>query len=534
VISNKKTKNLDPVTLEFVEKHYKDCSITTLAPWQIVFYLLSALVLSLLLFYRWDIFLLALTLILSCWYFAAALFRGVAVWSSLWGHGEHKFSKEELSELKHEDLPVYTILLPLYKEANVANKIIRSMKQLDYPSHKLDIKLLLEADDHETLNAVNNCVLPDNYDVIVVPDNKPKTKPRACNFGLKRAKGEFCVIFDAEDRPDPDQLKKAVAVFRKSSEKLACVQAKLNYYNAKQNLLTRLFTIEYSTTFDLLLPGLVTFKVPVPLGGTSNHFRTSVLREIGGWDPFNVTEDCDLGIRIYKRGYKTGLMDSTTWEEANSQVWNWLRQRSRWVKGFVQTHFTHMRHPFRTFRQLGAGGMFGFYLCVGASSFMMLANVFYWIVGLVYGGLLWHGYSHGLTLSQMIMGPHDFPVYKGITVGWFQLEAWPLIYCGPEEGIMWSAVSIFFFSISVILLLANFMFVGCHLLACLKRRWYSLLPAALLMPFYWMLISIGAWKGFLQFFTNPFYWEKTLHGLDEAVDTGKVSIAKPNATPEVE
>ncbi len=520
---------LDPVTQEFTEKHSADCSNVPMTTRQIILCLSGAALITLLLFYRWDIFLFVVTIILSFWYFSSALFRAWATVASLFGAGENKVSPEQIAAMKNSELPVYTILLPLYHEANIAGKIIHNMERLDYPPEKLDIKLLLEEDDLATRQAVAACNLPSHYDVIVIPDFKPKTKPRACNFGLKRAKGEYCVIYDAEDRPQPDQLKKVLNVFANSKKKLACVQAKLNYYNSEQNLLTRLFTIEYSTTFDLMLPGLETFNVPLPLGGTSNHFKTEILKDIGGWDPFNVTEDCDLGIRIYKRGWKTTMVDSTTWEEANSQWWNWIRQRSRWVKGFVQTHYTHMRHPLRTLKGLGLWGMFGFYLCVGASSFMMLINVFYWLIAAVYIALLAHGFEHGLSLASMVIGPHNHPDYSGFAIGGFYLKAWPLFYYGPDESAVWSGLSIAFFAISMLLLSANLLFVGSHILACLKRKYYSLLPYALLMPFYWVMISLGAWKGFLQFFTKPFYWEKTVHGLDSNKQEAN-NIQTENAT----
>ena len=513
-----KISNIDPVTQQFIAAHPLDCSCRTISRRQVIFYLFVVAALLVLLHYRWDYFLFLVTGIMSFWYLGSALFRVTAAAITLLGHGEKKVTAAQLAELKDEELPVYSIFLPLYKEANLADKIIRSMEKLDYPRSKLDIKLLLEHDDLATINAVGKCRLPDYYDVIVVPDCLPKTKPRACNFGLQRAKGELCVIFDAEDRPDPDQLKKVAFAFRQASPELACIQAKLNYYNARQNLLTRLFAIEYSTTFDLLLAGMQTFNAPLPLGGTSNHFRTDILRRIGGWDPFNVTEDCDLGLRIYKDGYRTSMIDSTTWEEANSRLWNWVRQRSRWVKGFIQTHLTHTRNPLRTLHGLGIWGMLAFYLSVGASSLMMLVNVIYWIAGGIYVALFCHGLGGGVSPAALIIGPQNLGIYPGVTVFGCNLTAWPLFYSGPQESPFWSHLSVVFFLISLALFLANFLFVGIHMLACVKRRYYFLLPYCLLMPFYWVLISFGAWKGFIQLFTNPFYWEKTIHGLDEQVD----------------
>jgi cellulose synthase/poly-beta-1,6-N-acetylglucosamine synthase-like glycosyltransferase len=511
-------KKLDPITGAFVKRHHKDCAFITTTKRQIVFYIFIVSGLLLFLAYRWDYFIFILTLVMAFWYFGSLFFRGAASLISLLGYGERKVSVEELKALNDADLPIYTIFLPLYKEANIAKKIIHNMAKLDYPKDKLDIKLLLESDDIQTLTAVKKCSLPTHYDLIVVPDFQPKTKPRACNFGLARAKGEYCVIFDAEDCPEPDQLRKAVAVFKKESELLACIQAKLNYYNAKQNLLTKLFTIEYSTAFDLFLPGVEIFNVPLPLGGTSNHFRTAILKDIGGWDPFNVTEDCDLGIRLYKHGYRTALLDSTTWEEANSNLWNWIRQRSRWVKGFLQTHLAHMRHPLRTVQGLGLWGTFGFYMSVGASSFMMLTNVFYWIIVGFYLFLFIHGLTNGLTASEILVGPHTYANYSGISLAGFELQAWPLVYWGAAEGQIWVTLSILFCVVSILLFLANFMFIAIYFIACWRRKYYFLLPYCLLMPFYWLLISFGAWKGFIQLFTNPFYWEKTIHGLDPDVD----------------
>ncbi len=507
---------LDSVTQKYVENHPHDCSHILVRWWQVAFYLVLAICALALLIYRWDVLLVIVNSALAFVYFCVIAFRMVAGVLSFMGYGQIRVSDDELTALRDEDLPVYTILVPLYKEACIADKIIHRIDALDYPKEKLDVKLLLEEDDVETVNAMRALNLPDYYDVIVVPDAQPKTKPKACNHGLKRARGEYCVIFDAEDRPEPDQLKKVVVGFAHQPKDVACIQAKLNYYNTRQNLLTRWFTIEYSTAFDLFLPGLQIMRVPVPLGGTSNHFRTEILRELGGWDPFNVTEDCDLGVRIYKHKYRTRMIDSTTWEEANSKVWNWVRQRSRWTKGFFQTHLAHMRNPFRTFAQLGPWGFFGFLLCVGGSSLMFVLNVFYWIVATAYGILVVHAMLHGVPFIKAIAQHGSEVVEKPVAImlRGHTIRVWPLLYYGPDQDQLWSSISIIFFTISAVLLLANVLFVILHVAACIERRRYELIPIALTMPIYWVLISIGAWKGFLQLFTNPFYWEKTDHGLD--------------------
>ncbi|MBI4425313.1 MAG: glycosyltransferase, partial [Elusimicrobia bacterium] len=188
-------------------------------------------------------------------------------------------------------LPVYTVLLPLYREANVLPRLLRSIERLDYPPDRLDVKLLIEADDSETARAAAGLEPRDWLEIVRVPQGSPKTKPRACNAGLARARGELVVVFDAEDRPEPAQLRMSVAAFSGLPPGVACLQAKLNCYNARRNALTRLFTLEYTAWFDLFLPGLYALGGPVPLGGSSNHFKTSALKALGGWDPFNVTED---------------------------------------------------------------------------------------------------------------------------------------------------------------------------------------------------------------------------------------------------
>ncbi|NRA38336.1 MAG: glycosyltransferase [Planctomycetes bacterium] len=269
------------------------------------------------------------TAIICFIYLAVILFRLLALCVG-WRGGSKSLEIQE-----PDQWPMYTILAPLYKEKNVANNIVAALKNLDYPSESLDVKLLLEADDQETFDALKAANVPDWMEIIVVPDAQPRTKPRACNHGLKSAKGDFLVIFDAEDRPEPDQLKKAVMRFNELDDNVVCIQASLIYHNWRQNLLTRLFALEYNLWFLRYQPGLVRLGGPLPLGGTSNHFKIDALKKVGGWDPYNVTEDCDLGVRLDVNKYKCDLLDSITWEEANSQIGNWLRQRSRWLKGYM-------------------------------------------------------------------------------------------------------------------------------------------------------------------------------------------------------
>jgi peptidoglycan hydrolase-like protein with peptidoglycan-binding domain len=252
----------------------------------------------------------------------------------------------EISELEERSLPVYTILLPLYKEKpSTVGALFKALSEIDYPKHKLDGLLLIEADDAQTRSAIEEVGRPAWMRVLPLPPGTPRTKPRAMGVGLRYARGTVLTVYDAEDKPDPDQLKKAVWTFQRADESLACVQAKLGYYNPRQNLLTRWFTLEYDAWFNIFLPGLHRMGAPIPLGGTSNHFRREALEACLGWDPYNVTEDADLGLRFARLGFTTAMLESTTGEEANSRVPNWVRQRSRWSKGYMQTLLVHTRRP---------------------------------------------------------------------------------------------------------------------------------------------------------------------------------------------
>ena len=380
---------------------------------------------------------------------------------------------EEVAALYDDELPVYTILVPLYREASVLPRLVESLERLDYPRSKLDVELLFEADDVETLAAARELRLPSHFHLVVVPDSQPKTKPKACNVGLLRARGELVVIFDAEDRPDPDQLKKVFVAFRKADPRVRCIQCKLSYFNRTQNLLTRWFTIEYATWFDLLLPALGSTGAPIPLGGTSNHFYRDSLVELGGWDPFNVTEDADLGVRLHRHGMRTAIVDSTTYEEANSEVYNWIRQRSRWMKGYTQTWLVHMRRPLQLRRQIGWRGWFSFQMTVGGTVVVALLNPVYWLVT-----ALWLA-AHLGVVGAVFPGFVYIPAAAGFYVG-------------------------------------NVAFVALNMFGARRRGHRDLVKYALLSPIYWGLASLAAWKGVLQLCYRPFYWEKTNHGLDAA------------------
>ncbi len=425
----------------------------------------------------WNLksFLIVLNSIFTIIYMLMVVYKFSLVSASIGTDLEVPVSEEEIRALKDDELPIYTILIPVYKEAAVLPKLLTSITNLDYPKIKLDVKVLLEEDDEETIAAFKAINPPDYIQGVIVPTSLPKTKPKACNYGLIHARGEFVVIFDAEDQPDPDQLKRVLVAFNKIPTNVICIQVKLNYFNRNQNLLTRWFSIEYSMWFDLFLPGLDARKAPIPLGGTSNHFKKFALVEAGAWDPHNMTEDADLGIRLYKLGYRTRIVDTTTYEEANSKVNNWIRQRSRWVKGYIQTWLVHMRHPIKLIRDIGFSAFFSFQMVVGGNIFTVLINPIYWIITTVW-----------------LIFPSEFisTLFQG-----------PVYYL--------SAFSLFF---------GNFAFTYINVAGAMSRGYYEMVRAALISPLYWGLMSIGGWKGFLQLITKPHYWEKTVHGLDELDD----------------
>lgn len=433
---------------------------------------------ALILYWLVGLFFLHLTMIaitlgvITVVYVCGFIVSGVLATQSFSGKSGERIDEELILALDQRGVewPSYTILCPLYKEAAIVPQFVRAIKSLDYPEDRLQILFLTEENDSATRAALDAMRLPTNFTILTVPKGTPQTKPRACNFGLMQAKGQFIVIFDAEDKPEPYQLKKAVLTFANYGPEVACVQAKLNYYNTNQNLLTRWFTAEYSTWFDIMLPGLQRTGFSLPLGGTSNHFRTDVLCALGGWDAFNVTEDCDLGLRISQYNLKTAVLDSTTYEEATSRVKIWLFQRSRWIKGYLQTYLVHMRHPLQMLRRGQIRKFFSLQLIVGVWTVVLLINPFMW----------------ALTLLYIIFRPVQ--LYSVLFPG-------PILYMG-----------------AFCLIFGNFFYIYIHLLGCLRRRDYTLIKWMSLIPLYWVMMSISAYIAFYQLIVKPHYWEKTQHG----------------------
>lgn len=373
-----------------------------------------------------------------------------------------------------EALPFYSVLVPLFRETSVLRQLLGALSNLDYPRAKLDIKLILEENDMLMQRAVAGLRLPAEFEVIVVPAGKPQTKPRALNFALPFFRGSLLTIYDAEDIPDPDQLRKAAEAFAFSGPEVACLQAQLTFYNPDENWLTRNFMIEYAVLFGVLLPVLANHRLPLLLGGTSNHFRTSILREIGAWDPFNVTEDADLGLRLARSGYDTATLDSLTLEEANPHLVNWLKQRARWLKGFLATWLVHMRHPWRFMQEVGPAGFW-------AAQAMTLG---------VFASSLLHPFCIAGTVVLYLL--------------------YPTLPEGAGPGM--AAVA----GLNLFVLVAGY---GLSIAAGRKalrlrgiRGWAVTLAT---MPAYWMLMSVAAWYALWQFIAAPFHWNKTEHGISK-------------------
>ena len=361
-------------------------------------------------------------------------------------------------------LPTYTLLVPLYREAAVLPDLVDSLLKLDYPRGQLDIKLVVEEDDIETVAAAHRQAARDAaLEVIEVPVGGPRTKPKAANYALAFARGEYLVVYDAEDRPEPDQLKKSISTFRARGGATACLQARLHIQNCDHNWLVGMAALDYSLWFGKLLPGLDRIGAPMPLGGTSNHFRTAVLREIGGWDAFNVTEDADIGIRLAQMGYRVSMLDSTTYEEGPIAVGAWLKQRSRWLKGHMQTWLVHMRDPLTLMRRTGLTGFLAFQIFVGGGVVFALANPLLWIAFLA--GLVLHGSGPGVVV--------------------------------PGSGLLISHILLTYLAV----------------LAPRRRGWDELVSYGLTVIAYWGLVSAAGYRGAWQLITRPFFWEKTTHGV---------------------
>lgn len=371
--------------------------------------------------------------------------------------------------------PTISILLPVLREEAVIGQLIRAMERLDYPRAALDVMLLLEENDEITRHTLSKITLPPFLRVIEVPEGELKTKPRAMNYALPFCRGSIIGIYDAEDRPEPDQLRKVAARLNSTSWHVGCVQARLDFYNPDQNWLTRCFTLEYATWFRVLLHGIQVLRLPLPLGGTSVFFRRPVLEEIGAWDAHNVTEDAELGMRLARYGFHCEMITSTTFEEANSNYRNWIGQRSRWLKGYFITWAAHMRSPVSLLRDLGIGSFLGFQvLFLGAITAYLAIPLFWLMTGMAVTGTA------------------------------------PLLLNGVPEW-LWSALWI---SLPV----GQIVMLAAVALAMRDRNDMRRVLWAFTLPAYWPLGAMAAWRAVVELFVAPFHWHKTQHGLSDISD----------------
>ena len=367
-------------------------------------------------------------------------------------------------------LPRVSVMVPLYKEKAIAGALIKRLEKLTYPRALLDVVLVLEAKDKVTRDTIEKTALPPWISVIEVPDDGTvTTKPRALNYALDFCRGSIVGIWDAEDAPEPGQLEKVVARFLEAPEHVACLQGVLDYYNNRSNWIARCFTIEYATWWRLIMPGLAKLGFVIPLGGTTLFFRRHILESLGAWDAHNVTEDADLGVRLARMGYVTELIPTVTYEEANCRALPWIRQRSRWLKGFLITYLVHMRRPRALLRDLGLKRFLGIQVMFFATVSQFAAMPFLWSFWLPVAG-------YGHPVASMF--------------GWSVL-----LYLGA------------FF------LLAELMNIVIAMVAVSGKEHRHLLPWVLTMPIYFSMGAFAAYKALFELVVTPFYWDKTEHGV---------------------
>ncbi|WP_114389128.1 glycosyltransferase family 2 protein [Notoacmeibacter marinus] len=370
-----------------------------------------------------------------------------------------------------DELPVYTVLVALYQEADMVGQLLTALGQLRWPTGKLEIRLICEADDRETIEAIHALRPPAHVEVLEVPPGAPRTKPRALNFALPTCRGEYVCLYDAEDRPHPDQLMEAYQTFRDGPAELGCLQAPLIVTNGNDHWLARQFAFEYAALFRGILPFLAASRSVLPLGGTSNHFRRAVLDEVGGWDPYNVTEDADLGMRMARAGYRSGVIDAPTLEDAPDNLKTWLPQRTRWLKGWMVCWLVHNRHPRRLWRELGGPSFFlSQILLSGIPGAALLLPV------MLFSALYLLGHvaisSEGPTTLQLLLYGIDFTNFA--------------------------------------MCIGAYLWLGTKAATMRERASFATIWAG--VPAYWLLQSVAAWRAAFQLVRQRAHiWEKTAH-----------------------
>lgn len=412
----------------------------------------------------------AASILLSSIFLIVTLLRILALRTAREASGSAGRRRPRLARTPDAELPTYAVLVAMYDEAAVAPALVGAMAAIDYPQNRLAIRLVVEECDTATRRAIEAIELPPHIQMLVVPEGKPRTKPRALNYALAHTPGEYVVIFDAEDVPERDQLRRAVACFAASPPETGCLQARLNITNHYESWFSRQFTIEYTALFDLMLPTLERHGIPIPLGGTSNHFRRVALEAALAWDPCNVTEDADLGIRMNRFGFRVGILASTTWEEAPATLRVWLGQRTRWMKGWMLTYLVHMRRPVRLARELGAWRFIGFQLYMISAVVSPLVHP--WFLGLLIAD----------AASGRLLAPSASPV---------ETFAW------------WFAVG------TLIASYLSTMWLGAVGVGRRGRGW--LIRHLVWVPVYWLSISFATYRAIKELILAPHHWEKTPH-----------------------
>jgi cellulose synthase/poly-beta-1,6-N-acetylglucosamine synthase-like glycosyltransferase len=383
----------------------------------------------------------------------------------------HKPTKYRRYDFDDDDWewPMYSILLPLYREKKeTIENLLSSMKNLSYPSEKIDLKVLVHEGDAETINAVNslkNVYVP--FEIIEVPRGDVRSKPNTCNFGLAKAMGKYLTIYDAEDIPEKYQLKKAVRAFESLPEEYVSLQSALNYYNKRENFLTKCFSVEYSMWYDFTIRAINKLQLFFPLGGNSNHFKTKFLKEIGGWDAYNVTEDADLGVVIGRSGYRIAFLESITEEEAPMSFKAWIKQRTRWMKGFMMTFCNHIANPYKLYKDLGSKNFIIFFVFVFFSFLSFLLVPF-------------------LHILVLVLYLYDDESWRN-----FLFNNWVVV--------------------------SSFLTIGIYWIVIAKNKVRGSFLNSFLFPFYWILHSIASLLALIELVTKPFYWDKTEHGLFKLV-----------------
>lgn len=402
-------------------------------------------------------------------------FKAAAFWAQVIHKAPEQNDPEHAYTILPYRLPRVSMLVPLLHEKEIAGALIARLNKLTYPKSQLDVVLVLEASDDVTRQTLARTQLPPWISVIEVPEaNRLTTKPRALNYALDFCQGSIIGVWDAEDAPEPDQLERVVSRFQKAPPHVACLQGILDYYNASDNWLSRCFTIEYASWWRVLLPGVSRLGLVLPLGGTTLFFRRHILEELCGWDAHNVTEDADLGVRLARAGYATELLPTVTYEEANCRLWPWVRQRSRWLKGFLITWCVHMRNPSQLIADLGVLRFLGVQI-------MLLG-----------------------TFCQFIMAPLLWSFWL-VLAGWSHPVAQTL-----GQTTLWSMVGVF--------IVAETLNLALSLVAVSGKDHKHLMWWVFLMPVYFPLGALAAAKGLHEFVVSPFFWDKTEHGVTGATE----------------